>query len=113
MQDEAVRPQRRAYRRKKGVKARKTTTAGLSSSLSGPNHMKMHGVMVLVDEEFDLGKGATAKAPGQSGVAGHDINCRCYLSRDLILELSNQMQHFIVKNFKRRFPTQTFTRTFV
>ena len=84
MQDEAVRPQRRAYRRKKGVKARKTTTAGLRSSLSGPNHMKMHGVMVLVDEEFDLGKGATAKAPGQSGVAGHDINCRCYLSRDLI-----------------------------
>ena len=31
----------------------------------------------------------------------------------LNLELSNQMQHFIVKNFKRRFPTQTFTRTFV
>ena len=33
---------------------------------------------------FDLGDGVKAKTPGQSGVAGHDINCRCHLSRDLM-----------------------------
>ena len=75
MQDEAVRPQRR-YKTKKGWKT--------SIRANGPNHMKMHGVIVLVDEEFDLGNGVTALAPGQSGVAGHDINCRCYLSRDMM-----------------------------
>lgn len=84
MQDERVRPQVAAYKRKKGVKARKKITAGTRSYLSGPNHVKMHDVTILVDEEFDLGNGVTAKAPGQSGVAGHDINCRCYLSRDLM-----------------------------
>lgn len=75
MQDEAVRPQRR-YKTKKGWKT--------SGRTSGPNHMKMHGVTVLVDEKFDLGGGIMTLAPGQSGVAGHDINCRCYLSRDLM-----------------------------
>jgi hypothetical protein len=74
MQDSAVRPQRKSG---KGKKAKFTMG-------SGPNHIKMHGVTILVDEEFDLGNGAKAKTPGQSGVAGHDINCRCYLSRDLI-----------------------------
>lgn len=84
MEDDAVRPQVKAYKRKKGVKARKTYTASLRSRLSGPNHVKMHGVTVLADEYFDLGGGVKATAPGQSGVAGHDINCRCYLSRDLM-----------------------------
>ena len=32
-----------------------------------------------MDQEFDLGGGVKAKAPGQSGVAGQDINCRCFL----------------------------------
>ena len=70
MQDLSVRPYR-----KKG----KTFVKG-----KGPNHVNMQGKMVLVDELFDLGDGHKAKSPGQSGVAGHDINCRCYLSRDLI-----------------------------
>lgn len=76
MQDLSVRPYR-----KKG----KSFAKG-----KGPDHTKMHGVTVLVNELFDLGtyngKKVTAKAPGQSGVAGHDINCRCYLSRDLMLK---------------------------
>lgn len=84
MKDERVRPQRKAYKRKAGVKPRKTHTAGLRSSLTGPNHMKMEGQIVLVDEEFDLGGGVKAKTPGQSGVAGHDINCRCYASKDIM-----------------------------
>lgn len=72
MQDLSVRP----YRKKgKGFAKGK-----------GPDHSKMHGVTVLVDDVFTLEPGVTAKAPGQSGVAGHDINCRCYLSRDLMLK---------------------------
>lgn len=74
MKDGAVRPQRL-----KGKKGSKVIVMG-----KGPNHMKMHGVMVLVDEPFDLGDGAKAMTPGQSGVAGHDINCRCVLVRDLM-----------------------------
>lgn len=74
MQDMAVRPYRR-----KGKKGHKSFVMG-----SGPNHVKMQGVTVLVDEPFDLGDGYTAMTPGQSGIAGHDINCRCYVSRDLM-----------------------------
>lgn len=47
------------------------------------DHRKMDGVTVLVDEEFVLPSGAKTMAPGQSGVAGEDINCRCYLSYGL------------------------------
>lgn len=74
MQDMSVRPYRR-----KGKKGHKSFVMG-----SGLNHVKMQGVTVLVDEPFDLGDGYTAMTPGQSGIAGHDINCRCYVSRDLM-----------------------------
>lgn len=74
MQDMAVRPYRI-----KGKKGQKTFVKS-----KGPDHTKMHGVMVLVDEKFDLGDGVMAITPGQSGVAGHDINCRCYTSKDLM-----------------------------
>lgn len=47
------------------------------------DHRKMDGVAILVDEEFTLPSGAKTMAPGQSGVAGEDINCRCYLSYGL------------------------------
>lgn len=47
------------------------------------NHRKMDGVAIPVDEEFTLPSGAKTMAPGQSGVAGEDINCRCYLSYGL------------------------------
>ena len=70
MKDERVRPQR--VRRKKG---------GWSKSMGkGPNHMILDGQTVLADEPFDLQDGNTAMSPGQSGVAGHDINCRCFCS---------------------------------
>jgi Uncharacterized protein, homolog of phage Mu protein gp30 len=43
------------------------------------NHRLMDGQEVRVDEDFELrpagGKGA---APGNTGVAAHDINCRCF-----------------------------------
>lgn len=74
MQDERVRPQRR----RKGKKGWYTVMG------RGANHMKLDGQTVLEDEPFDLGGGVTAMAPGQSGVAGHDINCRCYASREMM-----------------------------
>lgn len=77
MDDERVRPQRR----KKGKRGGWTTKMG-----KGPNHMKMDGQTVLEGEDFDLLDGNTAPVPGSSGVAGHDINCRCYVSYDLMTD---------------------------
>lgn len=74
MKDERVRPQRRR-RGKKGW----STKMG-----NGANHMKLEGQTVLADEPFDLLDGNKADAPGQSGIAGHDINCRCYVSYEMM-----------------------------
>lgn len=75
MRDERVRP-----RGQKGKKAKKY------------DHVKMDGVTIPQDDIFVLPSGATCKAPSQTGVAGEDINCRCYLSYDLVLasELTKQ-----------------------
>lgn len=76
MRDERVRPQR--VRRKKG---------GWTKSMGkGANHMILDGQTVLADEPFDLKDGNTAMSPGQSGVAGHDINCRCFCSYALMTD---------------------------
>ena len=76
MKDERVRPQRR----RKGKK-------GWSTKMGrGPNHMILDGQTVLADEDFDLQDGNTAPAPGSSGVAGHDINCRCYVSYEMLTD---------------------------
>ena len=76
MKDERVRPQRRR-RGKKGW----STKMG-----RGANHMILDGQTVLADEDFDLQDGNTAPAPGSSGVAGHDINCRCYVSYEMMTD---------------------------
>lgn len=73
MKDERVRPNRR-YKTKKGWKNGKPGKY---------DHQKMEGVTIPVDEVFTLPSGAKTNAPGQSGVAGEDINCRCYLSYKL------------------------------
>ena len=72
MKDERVRPQQR----------RKTGKGWKTTYSKGPaNHMKMDGQVRLADEPFDMGHhNLTAMAPGQSGNAGDDINCRCYAS---------------------------------
>ena len=77
MKDERVRPQRRRKGKKKGW----TTKMG-----RGPNHMLLDGQTVLEDEPFDLKDGHKAMMPGSSGVAGHDINCRCYASRKMMTD---------------------------
>lgn len=73
MKDERVRPNRR-YKTKKGWKNGKPGKY---------DHQKMDGVEIPVNEIFTLPSGAKTAAPGQSGVAGEDINCRCYLSYKL------------------------------
>lgn len=73
MKDERVRPQRRGKR-------------GTSKMGNGPNHIILDGQTVLEDEDFDLMDGHTAPCPGSSGIAGHDINCRCYVSRKMMTD---------------------------
>lgn len=48
------------------------------------NHQKMDGVTIPQDKLFELPSGATCMCPSQTGVAGEDINCRCYVSYDLV-----------------------------
>lgn len=48
------------------------------------NHVKMDGVTIPQTDMFELPSGAKCMCPSQTGVAGEDINCRCYLSYDLV-----------------------------
>lgn len=75
MKDERVRPQQRRKTKKGWV---------TKMAKSPPDHMKMDGQIRLANELFDLGGGVTATAPGQSGNAGDDINCRCYASYEMM-----------------------------
>ena len=79
MGDERVRPQQRRHT-KKGWKT--------TINKNGANHIKMDGQTVKAGDMFDLGNcngvKAKAKAPSQSGVAGHDCNCRCFLEYNLM-----------------------------
>jgi len=75
MQDERVRPNT-VYKTKAGWKKGKK---------SKYNHEKMDGVTIPQDDLFVLPSGATCMCPSQTGVAGEDINCRCYVSYDLVL----------------------------
>ena len=43
------------------------------------NHRIVNGESKELDEEFTLLNGVKAKAPGQSGTAYNDCNCRCIL----------------------------------
>lgn len=74
MKDERVRPNRR-YKTKKGWR----TTPG-----SGANHQKMEGQTILATDMFELTDGHKTVAPGQSGIAAQDINCRCFVQYKLV-----------------------------
>ena len=91
--DGFVRPQY-ARKRKKGGWVR-----GINKKAA--NHMIMHDVTVLADEKFDLKDGNKAMAPGQSGVAGHDINCRC----EALYETMTDKEYF--KKTGKHFPGYT------
>lgn len=47
-------------------------------------HSRMNGVVVEMDEAFELPSGVKTMAPKQSGVAAEDCNCRCYVSYQLM-----------------------------
>ena len=70
MKDERVRPNRR-YKTKHGWKSGKPGFY---------NHAAMEGVEIPLNEDFKLPSGASGPAPGQTNVAGEDINCRCFLT---------------------------------
>ena len=78
MKDERVRPQYVRKRKKGGWKK------GIAKKSA--NHMIMDVQTVLATDDFDLKDGNTAPAPGSSGEAGHDCNCRCYASYELMTD---------------------------
>ncbi len=77
MKDGNVRPYSRR-RTKSGWKTYKSS--------NGADHTIMEGVTVKAGEMFDLQDGNETKAPGKSGIAKHDCNCRCYLEYNLMTE---------------------------
>lgn len=75
MGDERVRPNQRV-KTKKGWK--------IVRSNSSANHIIMEGKTVKSGEMFTFSDGTKTKAPGKSGVASHDCNCRCFLEYNLM-----------------------------
>lgn len=47
------------------------------------NHRKLNGVKVSIEKEFDDGL-SRGKAPGQLPAAGSSINCRCFLTYEVV-----------------------------
>lgn len=58
------------WRNMKDSRVRKTSKA---------NHVQMDHKLIPVEDMFDLGGGKQGIAPGNTGYAEHDINCRCIL----------------------------------
>lgn len=48
------------------------------------NHVTMNGQKISVNGMFDLGNGQMGTAPGMTGYAHHDINCRCLLVYEVV-----------------------------
>ena len=73
------------------------------------DHRKMEGISVPINEEFTLPSGAKTMAPGQSGVAGEDINCRCYLSYEIRQQEENYFyyEETDFKLLEKRFESDT------
>lgn len=94
MKDERVRPQQRVK-----------TKGGWKTVIRGnADHMKMEGQTVLANELFDLGGGLKAKAPGQSGDASNDINCRCVVTFELMtVEEFAEAAGITLEEAKKRF----------
>ena len=78
--DQRVRPQVRRYNKKGKWKT--------SINPNGANHMELEGQTVKVGEKFDLGnyngRKVEAENPGNSRVAAHDCNCRCFLEYNIM-----------------------------
>lgn len=73
----------KTWRTMKDQRVRPNRGIGKKKSKNKADHTKMEGVTIQIDEMFDLGGGIRAKAPGLSGDAKNDINCRCFLEYDI------------------------------
>lgn len=65
---------------------RKSKKGTITKMGNGANHIQMEGQTVLADEQFELSDGNMTDAPGQSGIAAQDINCRCFVRYKLVSE---------------------------
>lgn len=65
---------------------RKSKKGTITKMGHGANHIQMEGQTVLADEQFELSDGNMTDAPGQSGIASQDINCRCFVRYKLVSE---------------------------
>lgn len=65
---------------------RKSKKGTITKMGHGANHIQMEGQAVLADEQFELSDGNMTDAPGQSGIASQDINCRCFVRYKLVSE---------------------------
>lgn len=61
------------------------------------SHEAMEGVRVRFDEPFILPSGVSAMYPKASGVAGEDINCRCYV--EYVTEVDEKLYKDIANDF--------------
>lgn len=68
---------------KRGVKMVKTWNS-VNDERSRDSHRQMDGKTVPVDKDFVLPSGATGEAPGRTGSAREDINCRCFASYEVV-----------------------------
>lgn len=66
-----------------GVKMEKTWNA-MNDERTRPEHAEMDGVTVPYNDMFVLPDGTKTFAPNQSGVAKHDINCRCFMTINVV-----------------------------
>lgn len=89
MADERVRPNR-------GIGKAANGSAGAA------NHVNMEGQKRIAGETFDLIPNGKTKAPGSSGIAQQDINCRCYISWK-VLRLEGKAPKEAAKNTEKNF----------
>ncbi|MGE8037885.1 phage minor head protein [Lysinibacillus sp. NPDC093692] len=71
---------------------------------SKANHIKMNGKQIPVDDMFDLGRGEKGTAPGNTGYAHHDINCRCilvYEIEDVVGRTNDDLAKQTFEDFKK------------
>lgn len=80
MKDSRVRPNQR----QRTSKGRKTRKKNRRSKRNLADHQKMEGVTIRVGDKFDLGSGIYTDCPGNSGDAGNDCRCRCFLEYNLM-----------------------------
>lgn len=65
------------------------------------NHVTMHGQTVPVNELFDLGNGLKGMAPGLTGHAQHDINCRCITTYTVLKILAQTNEQLARRTFEQ------------